>query len=110
TGNFRLRGFRLSPLAGFYGVFPLGETRYRDSAGAKDAYPWSFSLPLGWTAGLEGAVIYGPGRVVAGLRFSADFGTVTIRNSEERQYRRNMASLYLGYEFGFYGGKSRGED
>jgi hypothetical protein len=102
--NFRVGKIRLSPLAGFYATVPLGETEYRNKDGKKDKFSWSVSNPLGFTAGLEGAAPCGPGMIVAGLRYGADFGDISI-NGGERVYRRNMVSLYLGYEFGFFEGK-----
>jgi hypothetical protein len=102
--NFRVGNIRLSPLAGLYITAPLGETSYRDKEGTTDTVAWSVSNPLGFTAGLEGASPCGPGMIFAGLRYGADFGVMSI-NSEEREYRRNMISLYLGYEFGFFEGK-----
>jgi hypothetical protein len=102
--NFRTGNIRLSPLAGFYATVPLGETAYRDKDGTEDTVSWSVSNPLGFIAGLEGAAPYGPGMIFAGLRYGTDFGEMSI-NGGEREYRRNMISLYLGYEFGFFKGK-----
>ncbi|MDR0655072.1 MAG: hypothetical protein LBG22_02060 [Treponema sp.] len=102
--NFRVGKIRLSPLAGLYATVPLGETNYRDKEGTADTVAWSISNPLGLTAGLEGAAPCGPGMIFAGLRYGADFGVMSI-DSEEREYRRNMVSLYVGYEFGFFEGK-----
>jgi hypothetical protein len=107
--NFRAGPVRLSPLAGFYLMAPLGKTRYRYSTGGEDTYSWSFTVPLGITAGLEGAVQYGPGKIFAGLRYAGDFGLAIIDSvPEERSYRRRTFSLYLGYEFGFLDGKKLG--
>jgi hypothetical protein len=117
--NFRLGRFRLSPLAGFYATIPLGNAAYQyhyDSGDGDTSYPWSYSPPLGFTVGLEGAVRYGPGRIFAGLRYGVDFGTVSIDDDPgfrkhhadydgKTSYRRHMVSLYLGYEFGFFEGK-----
>ncbi|MDR2158744.1 MAG: hypothetical protein LBP23_01615 [Treponema sp.] len=101
---------RLSPLAGFYLTAPLGRTRYRYSMGGGErSWSWSFSVPMGFTAGLEGAVQYGPGRIFAGLRYAGDFGDVVIRSNPETTYRRHAFSLYLGYEFGFLDRKKLGE-
>jgi hypothetical protein len=114
--NFRAGRFRLSPLAGFYVMFPLGDTRYRYHYSTGDgarSYDWSYSVPLGFTVGFEGALRYGPGRIFAGLRYAEDFGNVVIVddpafrkhhtvNGGETSHRRQMFSLYLGYEFGFF--------
>jgi hypothetical protein len=118
--NLKAGPVRLSPLAGFYLTVPLGEAGYRYSASGEDrSYSWSFSAPLGFTAGLEGAVQYGPGKIFAGLRYFGDFGTITIddapassfggrRNDIPTTVKRNAVSLYLGYEFGFLDGKTLG--
>jgi hypothetical protein len=118
--NFRIGAVRLSPLLGFYVTAPLGKTRYRyhyDTGDGDKSYSWTFSVPLGITAGLEGAVQYGPGKIFAGLRYAGDFGNVTIdgdQNSHSHthngktSYRRSTFSLYLGYEFGFLEGKKLG--
>ncbi|MDR2313348.1 MAG: PorT family protein [Spirochaetaceae bacterium] len=102
--NFRAGGIRLSPLAGVYVNILLGQTKYRNEDGQTDTFSWSVSNPLGFTAGLEGAAPCGSGMLIVGLRYGMDFGIISI-NSGEREYRRNMISLYLGYEFGFFEGK-----
>jgi hypothetical protein len=100
--NFRAGRVRLSPLAGIYLMFPLGKTRYRYSTREEaGSWSWSYSIPLGITAGLEGALQYGPGKILAGMRYAGDFGTVTVNSTPELKYRRHAFSLYLGYEFGF---------
>jgi hypothetical protein len=117
--NLKTGPVRLSPLAGFYLTAPLGQTRYRYSAlGDEMSYSWGFSAPLGFTVGLEGAVQYGPGKIFAGLRYSGDFGAITInddpiffagrRNDIPTTIKRSAFSLYLGFEFGFLDGKTLG--
>jgi hypothetical protein len=99
--NFRPGLFRVSPMAGIFAVAPLGKVRYSWSIGGDARYPWSFSLPLGFTLGLEGARKYGPGSFLAGLRYSRGFGHVEIEDRGGTKYGRDMLSLYVGYEFGF---------
>ncbi|MDR2185695.1 MAG: outer membrane beta-barrel protein [Treponema sp.] len=101
--NFRTGPVILSPLAGLYGVLPLGKTRFKTNTGDEASYKYSYSLPLGFTAGFEAAIKYGPGRLSAGLRYAVDFGEAIIDN--DLRYRRHILSLYLGYEFGFFNGK-----
>jgi hypothetical protein len=113
--DFRPGPFRLSPLAGLYAVAPLGNTRYRRSTEATgNSFSWSTPVPLGFTLGLEGAVESGPGFLVAGMRYSGDIGVTSIdygdvsisyggNSSSEREYRRKIFSLYVGYAFGFSG-------
>ena len=120
--NLKIGPVRLSPLFGFYVSAPLGRTGYQyhyDTGEGDTSYSWSFSIPLGITAGLEGAAQYGPGKIFAGLRYAGDFGNVTIdddsglsRHSSagngKTSYRRSTFSVYLGYEFGFLEGKTLG--
>jgi hypothetical protein len=102
--NFRTGPIRLSPLAGFYGIAPLGQTRYSyTTGGEKESLSWYYTIPLGFTLGLEGAAPSGPGMIFAGLRYAGDFGKAKI--DDGMNYRRHMFSLYLGYEFGFLDGK-----
>jgi hypothetical protein len=98
--NFRPGPVRLSPLAGIYVTAPLGEIRYRTNADEEDRYYSYSAMPLGYTGGLQGAVKFGPGMLFADLRYSGDFGAVTINNDEQTKYRRTMFSFSLGYEFG----------
>ncbi|MDR1307301.1 MAG: outer membrane beta-barrel protein [Treponema sp.] len=105
--NFRVDRVRISPLAGLYTALPLGASRYRKSnEGEESSYSWSFSVPLGLTAGIEGAMPSGPGVVFAGLRYGLDFGTITINDNRDTSFRRHTLSLYLGYEFGFFEGRN----
>jgi hypothetical protein len=100
--NFRPGPFRVSPFAGLYLIAPLGETGYRlSSEGEEKSYSYTYSVPAGYTAGIEAARNYGPGMLLAGLRYAGDFGDVTIDDASETSYRRHIFSLYLGYEFGF---------
>jgi predicted secreted protein len=99
--NFRPGLFRVSPMAGIFAAVPLGRVRYTLSTGGEADYSWSFSLPLGFTVGLEGARKYGPGALLAGLRYSRGFGHVEIKDRGGTKYSRDMLSVYLGYEFGF---------
>jgi hypothetical protein len=108
--NLRAGIFRLSPLGGFYIMAPLGQTRYRLSTGGGNlSYSWFYTVPLGFTIGLEGSREYGPGRIFAGLRYGLDFGRAVINGGQERRtYTRQSFSLYVGYEFGFFNGKKLG--
>jgi hypothetical protein len=101
--NFRPGPFKISPLAGFYAALPLGKTLFeRRPDGGESSYDWSFSVPLGFTAGIEAALSKGPGAIFAGLRYAVDFGDIKIEDGQDTTVRRNMISLYLGYEFGFF--------
>jgi hypothetical protein len=99
--NIRPGLFRLSPMAGLFAVVPLGKTRYHKSNEGSTDYSWSFSVPLGFTLGFEAARGYGPGSVLAGLRYSRGFGHLKINDRNGTRYGRDMMTVYLGYEFGF---------
>jgi hypothetical protein len=98
--NFGSGTVRFSPMAGVYAVVPLGKIRYHTNVDEETRYYTYSLLPLGYTAGLQGAVKCGPGMLFADLRYAGDFGSITINNDEKTNYRRNMFSLSLGYEFG----------
>ncbi|MDR1637836.1 MAG: PorT family protein [Treponema sp.] len=101
--NLRPGPFKVSPLAGFYAALPLGKALYqRRPDGGESSYNWSFSVPLGFTLGIEAALNKGPGAVFLGLRYAVDFGEIKIEDGDNTTIRRNMLSLYLGYEFGFF--------
>jgi hypothetical protein len=100
--NLRPGPFKISPLAGFYAIAPLGQTLYERSTGEDSSYDWSISVPLGFTAGIEAALNWGSGAIFVGLRYAGDFGNISIDDGEDTTFRRNMLSFYLGYEFGFF--------
>jgi hypothetical protein len=107
--NLRPGIWRISPLVGIYVMAPLGETRYRMSTEGEDrSYSYTFSVPAGFTAGLEAAVKYGPGLFLAGVRYAGDFGDINIDDDQKTSYRRDMLSIFFGYEFGFLDTKRRG--
>jgi hypothetical protein len=101
--NFRPGNFRLAPFAGIYAFVPLGEALYRRNPGGTDSFSWSAAAPLGYIAGLETAMKLGPGLLIGDIRYSGDFGAITIDkgNGEDTAYRRGGISFTLGYAFGF---------
>jgi hypothetical protein len=106
---------RLAPFGGLYAFLPLGDASYRlHPSGESGNFSWSADLPLGFILGLEAATRFGPGIIIADIRYSADFGTVVIHDDgfvwfEERnysrfgdtRYSRGMLSITFGYAFGF---------
>ncbi|MDR1411215.1 MAG: PorT family protein [Spirochaetaceae bacterium] len=104
--NFRFGNFRIAPLAGIYAFLPLGKVSYRNPAGEEDSFSWSVPVPLGYMAGFEAAVKFGPGSLVADIRYAGDFSATTIQNTagagrEDISYKRRILSFTLGYAFGF---------
>ena len=105
--KFQAGPVRISPLAGIYGILPLGKTRYETNMGGSPQNAgYAISIPLGINAGLQAAVRAGPGRIFADLRYAGDFGEVRIDVDDQGKnydnYKRNMISISLGYEFGFF--------
>ncbi|MDR3139206.1 MAG: outer membrane beta-barrel protein, partial [Treponema sp.] len=78
--NFRPGPVRLSPLAGIYVAAPLGEMRYHTNVDDENRYYSYSTVPVGYTAGVQGAVKFGPGTLFADLRYAGDFGAVTVNN------------------------------
>ncbi|MDR2047853.1 MAG: PorT family protein [Treponema sp.] len=105
--NLSFGNFRISPLAGVYAFLPLGEASYRKNpTGKEDSFSWSVPVPLGYIAGFEAAMKFGPGALVADIRYAGDFDTTTIHDAadasqKDTSYRRGMLSFTLGYAFGF---------
>jgi hypothetical protein len=64
---------------------------------------------MGFIAGLEGAVKFGPGMIVADMRYLGDFGTITIHDTQDVAYNRRVFSFSLGYAFGFRNLKGQGD-
>jgi hypothetical protein len=100
--NLKSRAVRFAPFAGVYAFVPLGNTDYeRNPQGETSSYPWSVSVPLGYTLGFEAAARCGPGMILADIRYSGDFDAVVIEDDAETSYKRKALSLTLGYAFGF---------
>jgi hypothetical protein len=100
--NFKPGNFRIAPLAGLYVFTPLGKTSYRRTpTGEEETFSLSVDFPMGLIVGLEGAVKFGPGMLIADIRYLGDFGTITIHDADAIAYNRRMFSFTLGYAFGF---------
>jgi hypothetical protein len=100
--NFRPGRFRLAPFAGIYAFAPLGDAAFQKSPGGReDSFSWSANVPLGYIAGFEIGMNLGPGILIGDIRYSGDFGTISVQDAEETSYRRRALSITLGYGFGF---------
>jgi hypothetical protein len=100
--NFRPGNFRAAPFAGLYLFAPLGEASYRMSLAGEDlSFSQSVTAPLGYILGFEAARPWGPGMLLADMRYAEDFGDTTIKNGEDLVYRRRSLSVTLGYAFDF---------
>jgi hypothetical protein len=101
--NFRPGNFRIAPFAGLYAFAPLGETPYRKNpTGETGSFTWSSPAPLGFTAGFEGAVKFGPGMIIADIRYAGDFDSITIQDDADTSYKRNMLTFSVAYGFSFF--------
>jgi hypothetical protein len=60
---------------------------------------YSYTVPLGVTAGADLGMHLGPGLLFLDIRYSLDFGTNESDNSIAT-FRRNMVSFSLGYKYG----------
>jgi hypothetical protein len=109
-GTFWFDRFLVEPLAGLYLTVPL--SRMTTSAEGDSAYTsgksgYTYSVPLGFTAGADFGVHLGPGTLFLDARYSADFGNAV--KAGDTVYRRSMVSLSMGYRFGFFKKKTKEE-
>jgi hypothetical protein len=105
--DFYPGSFRLSPFAGLYGFVPLGKLEASVSmSNDKQSLSYQVSPSMGLLGGLAGAMKFGPGMIIADLRYAADLGDFEAGGA--KIFRRNMASLTVGYELGFFTKKKGG--
>jgi hypothetical protein len=101
--------FRLSPFIGAYCVLPLGKLEASNSLdNSRQSLSYELSSPLGLLGGLSGALQFGPGVIIADLRYAADLGEFKGRDTAMEKFRRSMVSFTVGYEFGFFPKKKGG--
>jgi hypothetical protein len=99
--DFYPGGFRLSPFAGVYYLLPLGNLEASDSRNNnKESLSYKVSPSVGFLGGLSGAMKFGPGMIIADLRYAADLGGFEARDT--KIFRRSMVSFTVGYELGFF--------
>jgi hypothetical protein len=107
--NFKPGNFRIAPFAGLYAFAPLGKASYQENpSGKKESFSQSVDFPMGFIGGLEGAMKFGPGMIIADVRYLGDFGTITIHDADRTAYNRRMVSVTLGYAIGFIDMKGQG--
>jgi hypothetical protein len=95
--------FRISPFLGTYFLVPLGKLQTGNSLnGESQSLNYKFSPPVGFLGGLNGAVKFGPGAVIADIRYAADLGNLEAAEGKIQEFKRGMISLTVGYEFGFF--------
>jgi hypothetical protein len=101
--NFYPGKWRVSPFFGAYAIVPLGDLAVSSSRDDDESFSYSYSPPLGLLGGISAGFPLGPGAIFADLRYTADLGELSLDSGNGIDtYRRNMASLSIGYEFGFF--------
>ncbi|MDR2313349.1 MAG: hypothetical protein LBE02_02320 [Spirochaetaceae bacterium] len=105
--DFYPGAFKLSPFAGAYYLFPLGNIEASLSLNNdKESFNYTLSPSIGVLGGLSGAMKFGPGMIIIDLRYAADLGEFKVEDANI--FKRSMISLTLGYEFGFFTKQKRG--
>jgi hypothetical protein len=101
--NFYPGKFRVSPFFGGYVLVPLGRITSSSTMDGDDSFSYSVSPPLGLLGGISTGFPMGPGMLIADIRYAADLGEPSLNNGNGmKTYQRNMATLSIGYEFGFF--------
>jgi hypothetical protein len=107
--DFYPRRFRLSPFLGAYYFLPLGKLEASDSlSGNQRSLDYEVSLPFGLLGGLSGAMKFGPGTLIADIRYTTDLGEFKGRGGDIEKFKRGMVSFTMGYELGFFTKKKGG--
>jgi hypothetical protein len=105
-GTFWFGRFLVEPLAGLYVTLPLSrmttsiEGIEGDSPYTPGKSGYTYSVPLGFTAGADFGIHLGPGTLFLDARYSADFGNTVNADTDDMVYRRSMVSITAGYRFG----------
>jgi hypothetical protein len=101
--------FKISPFFGAYYLLPLGQIKASDSLnGNRESLSYELSPPFGLTGGLSGAMKFGPGMIIADLRYAADLGEFKAKNGGMEKFQRSMISFTIGYELGFFAKRKGG--
>jgi hypothetical protein len=106
--DFYPGNFRLSPFIGMYYLLPLGKLEASNSLNNdKGSLSYKVSPSAGFLGGLSGAMKFGPGMLIADLRYAADLGDFETADTE--LFKRSMISFTVGYELGFFTKKKGGK-
>jgi hypothetical protein len=101
--DFYPGSFRLSPFMGAYYLVAPGKIEASNSLNSdQQSLEYEISPPFGLLGGLSGAMKFGPGLIIADLRYAADLGEFKGRNGDFDTFKRGAVSLTVGYEFGFF--------
>jgi hypothetical protein len=99
--NFKPGMFTISPYGGVFFNVPISpEARYTNTRGdTEDTREFTAGQP-GFIGGIEVGRKLGPGVISLDLRFSTDTSPWTIHGDPTVSFKRQIATLSLGYEFG----------
>jgi hypothetical protein len=98
--NIRKADVTFSPLGGVYFLLPVGDMEFTAS-NVSSSFPWTHSMPLGYTLGLAMGVKLGSGNLIFDLRYSGDMSAAKLDTpTGSKVYMRNLMSFTLGYEIG----------
>jgi hypothetical protein len=91
----RLKSFYFAAFTGPNFIFPLGQM---EVSGGWSPGVYSFSPTVAWTIGANAGRQLGQGLLFLDIRYNGDFNFVESNGSG--QYRRNILSISLGYNYG----------
>jgi hypothetical protein len=101
--NFYPGAFRVSPFFGGYVLLSPGDMNVDSARDAEKSYAYSISPPFGLLGGIVVALPVRSGMLFLDLRYAGDLGEPELQDSGGLSaYQRNMLSISIGYEFGFF--------
>ena len=104
--NGRPENIKFSLFGGLYYTMPLSKMEYTSEDISEE---YDYSMPIGWTAGMELGFKMGPGALFIDGRYAADIGATSIKDANGRNmavFERRMVWVTLGYELGLFGGRT----
>jgi hypothetical protein len=98
--TFRPGIWLFAVFGGAYVSIPLREMVF--TAGGR-TYRYNYEPVMGYTAGVNAGVKFGPGTLFMDIRYGGDFSDTQLSGSwgSEAVYKRNQLFYALGYEIGF---------
>ncbi|GHV79011.1 hypothetical protein AGMMS49944_08020 [Spirochaetia bacterium] len=94
--TWRPHRFYAAAFAGPYFAIPLGPMEVKRNSQTET---YDFTAPIGITGGANAGIKLGPGLLFLDFRYSGDFTYFWANDSA--QFRRNMFTVSLGYNYGF---------
>jgi hypothetical protein len=93
--TFRPGKFYFAVFTGPAISLPLGQMEVTQG---NDTKPYGFSATPGWVGGANAGIKLGQGLLFVDARYSGDF--LFVQADKKGQYRRNIFSISLGYDYG----------